>query len=91
VQLYVTLPKTSLLTHPELQLKAFGKVKDLAPGQEQEVTLKLDKYAVSYWGETLDTWVVERGSYGVSVGFASDAIALRGAFEVEKGFEWNGL
>ncbi|TEB18147.1 hypothetical protein FA13DRAFT_1746415 [Coprinellus micaceus] len=91
VQLYVTLPKTSLLTHPELQLKAFGKVKDLAPGQEQEVTLRLDKYAVSYWGETLDTWVVERGSYGVSVGFASDAIALRGTFEVEKGFEWNGL
>ncbi|TEB28299.1 glycoside hydrolase [Coprinellus micaceus] len=91
VQLYVTLPKTSLLTHPELQLKAFGKIKDLAPGQEQDVILKLDKYAVSYWGETLDTWVVERGSYGVSVGFASDDIVLRGTFEVEKGFEWNGL
>ncbi|KAF6758454.1 beta-glucosidase [Ephemerocybe angulata] len=91
VQGYVTLPKTSHLTHPALQLKAFAKVRNLAPGAEEVVELVFDKYAVSYWDENLDRWVVERGVYGVSVGWASDNIAERGEVEIEKGWEWNGL
>ncbi|KAF6758389.1 beta-glucosidase [Ephemerocybe angulata] len=91
VQGYATLPKTSHLTHPALQLKAFAKVRNLAPGAEEVVELVFDKYAVSYWDENLDRWVVERGVYGVSVGWASDNIAERGEVEIEKGWEWNGL
>ncbi|THH33096.1 hypothetical protein EUX98_g1111 [Antrodiella citrinella] len=63
VQVYTTLPTTSDLTHPPLQLKSFAKVRDLGPGQSQTVTLKLDKYAVSYWEERISRWVVESGEY----------------------------
>ena len=91
VQLYVTLPKTSHLTHAPLQLKAFAKVRDLAPGASQNVDLTLDKYATSYWDENLDRWIVERGEYAVRVGTSSDKLDLVGSFIVEKNFEWNGL
>ena len=37
VQVYTTLPTTSDLTHPPLQLKAFAKVQ-LEPGQSTDVS-----------------------------------------------------
>ncbi|RDB19225.1 putative beta-glucosidase I [Hypsizygus marmoreus] len=91
VQLYVTLPSTSDLTHPPLQLKAFAKVRDLQPGVSERVELALDKYAVSYWSELFNTWTVESGEYVVRVGSSSAALALQGAFAVKRGFEWNGI
>ncbi|KAI0343869.1 beta-glucosidase [Trametopsis cervina] len=93
VQVYVTLPTTSELTHPPLQLKAFAKVKDLAPGKSQLVTLELDKYAVSYWEERIKAWVVERGEYLVRVGPSSAPkdLTLATKLVLKKGFEWNGV
>jgi len=93
VQLYITLPSTSELTHAPVMLKAFKKVKDLAPGKSETVTLALDKYAVSYWEERISRWVVEDGEYAVSVGRSSapEALTLAASFRIEKGFEWSGL
>ncbi len=93
VQLYVTLPTTSELTHPPLMLKAFAKVRDLAPGASETVRLRLDKYAVSYWDERIGRWVVERGEYVVRVGESSAPVDLKLATKLvlDKGFEWNGL
>ncbi|KAF8162621.1 beta-glucosidase [Crassisporium funariophilum] len=91
VQVYTSLPTTSELTHPLLQLKGFAKVRDLAPGATERVDIKLDKYAVSYWSELYDTWSVEKGVYGVKVGTSSDQLPLEGNFEIKTGFEWRGL
>lgn len=91
VQLYVSMPATSDLTHPPLLLRAFRKVKDLQPGQSEKVTLALDKYAVSFWEDRIGRWVVEKGEYGVKVGSSCDDLPLDGRFVVKKGFEWNGL
>ena len=93
VQLYVTMPDTSELSHPPLQLKAFKKVKDLKPGAKTQVVLKLDKYAVSYWDERIARWVVERGQYGVRLGGSSSSagLVLKGNFVIGKSFEWKGL
>lgn len=93
VQLYVTLPATSELTHPPLQLKAFAKVIDLAPGKSEFAKLTLDKYAVSYWEERIARWVVESGVYRVRVGNSSapQALKLSSEFKIKQGFEWNGL
>ena len=91
--LFRSLPVTSELTHPPLQLKAFAKVKDLAPGSTETVILKLDKYAVSYWEERIRRWVVERGEYRVRVGTSSapQDLVLEKTLILKKGFEWNGL
>ncbi|KAG5651698.1 hypothetical protein H0H81_007757 [Sphagnurus paluster] len=93
VQLYLTLPATSELTHPPLQLRAFAKVRDLQPGASERVHLPLDKYAVSYWSERFSVWTVEKGKYLVRVGASSDArdLSLEKTFELKKGFEWTGI
>ena len=93
VQLYITLPTTSPLTHPPLMLKAFSKVRDLPAGKSTTVTLKLDKLSVSYWEERIGRWVVERGEYLVRVGHSSapEDLAISSKLVLSKGFEWNGL
>ena len=89
--MYTSLPATSQLTHPLLQLKGFAKVRDLVPGNKERVEVVLDKYAVSYWNDMIDAWTVEKGVYRVEVGTSSDCLSLAATFEVTKGFEWNGL
>lgn len=89
-QIYITLPLTSELTHPPLQLKGFAKVW-LEPGQTQSVSVHLDKYSVSYWDDRYNTWAVEKGEYLVRVGPGSDKLPLQASFVVERGFEWQGI
>ncbi|KAG8904325.1 hypothetical protein FRB99_001910 [Tulasnella sp. 403] len=91
VQAYITLPTTSRLTHPTYQLKAFTKVKDLAPGETRSARLSLDKYAVSYWDDRQDFWVAEAGEYTVSVGTSSEDLPLTATFTLDKAFTWLGL
>ena len=91
VQLYVTMPTTSDLSHAPLMLKRFAKIRDLQPGRTQRIKLQLDKYAVSYWEERISRWVVERGEYSIKVGPSSDRLPLEGSFRLTSGFEWTGL
>ncbi|KAF7974223.1 hypothetical protein HWV62_13094 [Athelia sp. TMB] len=91
VQLYISMPAASHLTHPPIMLKTFVKVRDLAPGKSEKVALRLDKYAVSYWEERIERWSVDAGEYTVRVGSSSEQLPLVGSFKIGKGFEWNGL
>ncbi|KAG8851519.1 hypothetical protein FRB96_009192 [Tulasnella sp. 330] len=91
VQAYISLPKTSRLTHPKYQLRAFTKVKNIAPGETRKVDLLLNKYAVSYWDDSQDCWVAEKGEYTASVGTASNDLPLRDTFYVNQAFTWTGL
>ena len=91
VQVYISLPATSELTHPLLQLKGFTKVRELVPGNKENVEVVLDKYAVSYWNDIIDAWTVEKGVYRIEVGTGSDRLSLGATFEVVKGFDWSGL
>ena len=89
--MYISLPETIQVKTPKLQLKGFTKVRDLAPGNKEHVTVVLDKYAVSYWDVRIKGWTVEKGVYRVEVGTGSDRLSLEETFEVTKGFNWNGL
>ena len=91
--MYLSFPTTSDLTHPPRILRGFAKAKDVKPGESKQVTVKLDKYAVSYWEERIDRWNVESGEYAITVGPNSEDLPLKGSVTIEKGdaFEWNGL
>jgi beta-glucosidase len=89
-QVYVTLPTTSELSHPPLQLKGFAKV-NIEPGSSEVVEIELDKYAVSYWDDRFSTWAVEKGEYLIRAGPSSDRLSLEKVFVIEKGFEWRGI
>jgi len=90
VQLYVGLPKSGV-AHPELQLRAFAKVRDLAPGASETVKLRLDKYAVSFWDTPRSVWRGEKGVYRVVVGSSSVDLKLDDEFTLERAFTWSGL
>ena len=89
-QLYISWPSHSTLTHPPLTLKAFSKIA-LEAGKSGPVELRLDKYAVSSWIESSDRWVVESGSYTISVGPSSQELPLTATMTIGSGFEWIGL
>jgi beta-glucosidase len=93
VQLYVTLPKEDdpAPAHVPLALRAFEKTDVLAPNSDVRVELALDKYAVSMWDERIRAWVVAPGTYHVQVGQSSVVLPLHATFQLERGFEWNGL
>jgi beta-glucosidase-like glycosyl hydrolase len=66
-----------------VQLAAFEKVKDLAPGESRTVTLYVNQRALSYWNSNLEAlstfadgtkgkWEVAAGERAVYVGKASD-------------------
>ena len=93
VQLYISYPSTSELTHPPLMLKAFKKVMDLPPGKSEIAEVVLDKYAVSYWDERAMRWAVEPGTYVVRVGRSSapEDLKMVAEFTIERRLEWAGL
>lgn len=90
VQLYISLPKGHL-THPLSQLRAFQKVRDLAPGKSDEIRFALDKYAVSYWDDLLHKWRADKGTYAIRIASSSDKVESETTFSVDKAFEWSGL
>jgi beta-glucosidase len=89
VQLWVVPPKTDV-NRPVRELKAFQKV-FLQPGESKTVELSVEKkIASSWWDETREQWISEKGRYEVLVtGTGSEE--LRGEFDVGKTRFWLGL
>ncbi|KAH9923997.1 putative beta-glucosidase from glycoside hydrolase family GH3 [Epithele typhae] len=90
VQVYVAMPDFGLTT-PRLQLRGFAKARDVAPGQSRTVSVKLDKYAVSWWDVKGDHWKAVPGTYQMHVGKSSADLVLSKTFVLKKGFTWKGL
>ncbi|KAI8692508.1 Beta-glucosidase [Fusarium sp. Ph1] len=61
LQLYVSA-LDSTVKRPVRELHGFDKV-ILQPGEKKEVSIDLDKYAMSYWDEKEDAWCLEKGRY----------------------------
>ncbi|ELU44737.1 glycosyl hydrolase, putative [Rhizoctonia solani AG-1 IA] len=90
VQLYVSRP-IGPITHPKLELRAFGKAADLEPGASTTVKLSFGKYGVSFWHEEDDTWRADAGEYSVLVGTSSVDLPLSASFKLKQTFSWRGL
>ncbi|KAH8815580.1 glycoside hydrolase family 3 protein [Xylogone sp. PMI_703] len=91
-QVYIS-QKNPSIRRPVKELKGFKKV-FLEPGEKKEVTVEIDlKYAVSFWDEVRNAWIMEKDEYEVLVGDSSalGEDALRGKLEVQKTTWWNGL
>ena len=78
VQAYTGLAASQVQRAPR-ELKAFASVA-LEPGETQTVTLTVRRKDLAYWDIRADRWVVEGGSYTVSVGASSRD--LRSSIEV---------
>jgi len=74
VQLYVS-DKECTLQRPEKELKKFAKI-ELEPGEEKEVTFKLDARDFSYYDGKREMWIAESGEFIISAGASSRDIRL---------------
>ncbi|KAG5784644.1 hypothetical protein H9Q73_001708 [Fusarium xylarioides] len=84
VQLYVHDEK-SRLPRPEKELVAFEKV-FLEAEETRHITIKLDKYAVGYYDETVPGWIAEEGAFRVLIGASSTDIRQSTRFNVKESF-----
>ena len=90
VQVYLQQRDPSI-SRPIKELKGFAKV-NIQPGAQGRVSVRMDKkYACSFWDETRDMWVMEKGKFNVLVGNSSQGDFLQSDFVVEKTSWWSGL
>ena len=73
VQLYIS-DKHSKVERPVKELKAFQKV-FLQPGETQNVSLTIDKRALSYYDDHSSQWTAEPGTFEALIGTSSASIA----------------
>jgi beta-glucosidase len=84
VQLYVGA-RGSRVERPVKELKAFERV-HLEPGQSERVALEVPASALAYYEEDGSDWVVEAGTYEVTVArHSADPDALRANLQVTGG------
>ncbi len=81
VQLYIRDVKASA-DRPYKELKGFQKVY-LQPGESRDVTITIDKSALSFYDEATAAWKAEAGQFEALVGNASDNLKLRKVFELK--------
>ena len=80
VQLYINDVKSSL-SRPVKELKTFQKVY-LQPGESKDVTLTIDKSALSFYDDRVGEWVAEPGEFKALIGNASDHISTSVSFKL---------
>ncbi|PZU82972.1 MAG: glycosyl hydrolase [Chryseobacterium sp.] len=80
-QLYISDLKSSL-PRPTKELKGFEKVY-LNPEEEKEVSITIDKTALSYFDADKHQWVAEPGEFEALIGNSSDAIKTKVKFTLK--------
>ena len=80
IQLYIRDLKSSL-PRPVKELKGFSKVY-LAPGATKQVSITIDKSALSFYDDRVGEWVAEPGDFEALIGTASDKIASNVKFSL---------
>ena len=66
-QVYVAAPKGTL-EKPAKELKAFGKTRELQPGESQTLRMTLQLRDLASFDESQSAWVVDAGTYTFMVG-----------------------
>ncbi len=81
VQLYAAKPGSGI-DRPVQELKAFGKTRNLEPGQEQTLHFRIAIADLRYWDEQESAWVLEPGTYQVRAGVSSRDIRQEAQVEL---------
>jgi len=86
VQLYISAP-TKEVFRPLRELQGFTKLMALEPGESRQAKLSLGCENFSHWDEGKGRWVVDKGTYRVSIGQSSEDMVLDGEVLIEEAIE----
>ncbi len=81
VQAYLARPKSEI-ERPLLWLGGFASV-EAAAGQEIEVVVPIDRWALRHWDEAAGDWAVEPGQFEVRIGRSIGDLRLASVVEVK--------
>lgn len=79
-QVYVTAPKGAY-EKPAKELKAFGKTRELKPGESQTLKMTLEKRDLASFEEANSQWKVDAGNYLFQVG--TDVESIKGTAKLK--------
>ncbi|MCQ2147789.1 MAG: glycoside hydrolase family 3 C-terminal domain-containing protein, partial [Bacteroidales bacterium] len=83
VQLYVSAPAGGL-EKPEMELKAFAKTGNLAPGQSETLSFKVSAYELASFNEGTSMWETAAGTYNVKFAANVEDVRATGSFKIAK-------
>jgi beta-glucosidase len=81
VQVYLARPDSSI-ERPLLWLAGWAHV-EADPGQEVEVAVPIDRWAVRHWDEATSGWAIESGRFDVRIGRSVGDLRLASFLDVE--------
>lgn len=72
MQAYVQFPEGTPYDTPVIQLRDFEKTRELGPGEEETVEVRVTRKDLSVWDVRVQDWVVPEGAFKIWLGEASD-------------------
>ena len=88
VEVYVKAPKGNMKDKPVRELKAFGKTRELKPGESQTLTFKVDAYSLASFNDQLSQWETAAGQYDVQFAASSEDIRVHATYKHAKAQTW---
>lgn len=82
VQVYVAAPKGNL-EKPTKELKAFGKTRELQPGESQTLRMTLQRRDLSSFDEEQSAWIVDAGTYQFLIAASATDIRATASLKVD--------
>lgn len=82
VQVYVTAPKGNL-EKPAKELKAFGKTRELQPGESQTLRMILQRRDLASFDEEQSAWIVDAGTYQFLIAASATDIRATASLKVD--------
>ena len=79
-QIYVH-EQNAALPRPEKELKGFEKIR-LGAGEQKTISIKMDENTFKYFDDVKNEWVMDKASFDILVGGASDNIKLRNTIKL---------
>ena len=83
VQLYVTAPNGQV-AKPALELKAFGKTRELKPGESQTIQMKVSNYDLASFIESESAWIADAGRYQIKFAAAVNDVRATSTYTLSK-------